>query len=482
MDTAGRGPDQAGFRFHSRPRRQLRIRRANHPGFLGCGVIPEGGIGGVGPGRSLVKGAARRPANDVQMIFAAGTYRAQRRHFQLQRARAGRQPQLGLGQGIGRLRQSIVVDADAAPMLGDRGGQHCADDFVPHPQGGAAIRPVLNLPDIIAGQDTLGYNAGLVKGLGNAVQGDEMRPLRRRFVGPAFAGDNQAVGHSGIGGKGHFRAVGEGANHGNILIAGGQHFPELGPIHAGDGGKRQHQGQDAAGFQLFVGQGGEPGTQAHIAVIASAGFHGPHPFRHRLLVGGAGSEGRKGGGDFAGRFPFPGGVAGKGRVHNHQVKPPVRHFGSNLADGFIAIAAHLLGGGGFVRPIGIAHIEQGWHRRGLQQFQGADFDFPILLPAERHSVEAGFGELDGRLDAGQGGTGDMHGPRHYIAAVKDFLHHYRMKGRRIAAGPFVAGGDLVINRRQQGAGAAGQIGDAQLAQGLTAAPVHSFQFSHGQAG
>ena len=340
-------------------------------------------------------------------------------------------------------------------MLGDGGGYHFADCLIPHHQAGAAVGAVLKPTDIIAGQNALGYRIRMVERPRNLIQRDEMRPFRWRVVRLVFTGDNQAIDHVGIGRKGYFPTGGHGAYHGNIVIPRGKHLPELGPIHSGDGRKRQYQSQNAAGFQFFVGKGGEPGTHSDIAMIASSRFHLPHPVRHSLLILCAGPESRKGGGNLAGRIPFPGSVPGKGRVHNHQVKPTVRHFGGNPTDGFIAVAAHLHGRVNLGGQPGVAHIKQRLHRRGLQQFQRANFDFPIILPAKGHRIETGFLELDGRLDAGQSRAGDMNRPRHYIAAIKDFLHHYWMNRRRVAAGPLVAGGYLVINGRQQGAGAAG---------------------------
>ena len=76
----------------------------------------------------------------------------------------------------------------------------------------------------------------------------------------------------------------------------------------------------------------------------------------------------------------------------------------------------------------------------------------------------------------------MDGRRHNVATVQHFFHHCRVNGGGDAAGVFVAGGDLFVHCGKEGAGAAGEIADAQAADGLGAAPVHAVQLGDGQAG
>ena len=60
-----------------------------------------------------------------------------------------------------------------------------------------------------------------------------------------------------------------------------------------------------------------------------------------------------------------------------------------------------------------------------------------------------------------------------------------MTGWMAAASPpalSVAGGDLLVDGRQQGAGAAGEVADLQPADGLGVSPVHALHLGDGQAG
>ena len=71
---------------------------------------------------------------------------------------------------------------------------------------------------------------------------------------------------------------------------------------------------------------------------------------------------------------------------------------------------------------------------------------------------------------------------HDVAAVEDLFHHRLVQRCAVAAGPLVAGGQLLVHRGQQGAGAAGEVGHAQVADGFRAGPVHAAQLGNGQAG
>ena len=52
----------------------------------------------------------------------------------------------------------------------------------------------------------------------------------------------------------------------------------------------------------------------------------------------------------------------------------------------------------------------------------------------------------------------------------------------VAAGAFVAGGDLFVDGGEQGAGAAGEVSDSQLADGLGIRPVDPFQLGDREPG
>ena len=83
---------------------------------------------------------------------------------------------------------------------------------------------------------------------------------------------------------------------------------------------------------------------------------------------------------------------------------------------------------------------------------------------------------------GKGGTGNVDGGGHDVAAVQNLLHDDGMQGFEIAAFAFVPRRDLVVYGGQQGAGAAGEVADAQAADGACTAPVHPFQLGDGETG
>ena len=76
----------------------------------------------------------------------------------------------------------------------------------------------------------------------------------------------------------------------------------------------------------------------------------------------------------------------------------------------------------------------------------------------------------------------MYRRRHDVAAVKHLLHHHLVQIGRIAPGPLVAGGDLLVDGGEQRAGATGEISNAQTADSLGARPVDSFKLSYGEPG
>ena len=76
----------------------------------------------------------------------------------------------------------------------------------------------------------------------------------------------------------------------------------------------------------------------------------------------------------------------------------------------------------------------------------------------------------------------MDGGGHDVAAVERLLHHHFVEGCRVAPGPLVTGGYLLVHRREQRAGPAGEVPDSQPADGLSIRPVHALQLGDGQPG
>ena len=91
-------------------------------------------------------------------------------------------------------------------------------------------------------------------------------------------------------------------------------------------------------------------------------------------------------------------------------------------------------------------------------------------------------EADRRFDSRQRGAGDVDCRRHDVAAVEHLLHHRAVEIGGVAAGPLVPGGDLVVDRGEQRAGAAGEVPDAQLADGVGVRPVDALHFGDSQPG
>ena len=92
VSSAGRSPSSGGFLLHPRPDSELRIRFADHPGFVLSIVVPQGWIGGGRAWSDLVERTARSWTRNVTMDHAQFGQRVQRSHFQVQRRGAAGKP------------------------------------------------------------------------------------------------------------------------------------------------------------------------------------------------------------------------------------------------------------------------------------------------------------------------------------------------------------------------------------------------------
>ena len=142
-------------------------------------------------------------------------------------------------------------------------------------------------------------------------------------------------------------------------------------------------------------------------------------------------------------------------------------------------------GGGFFTDAagaegGVAGVEQGLDIRTLQEFQGADLYCAVCLPPVGHGIEAGAAKGCRGFYARERGAGDVDGGRHNVAAVEHVFHHGPVQSSRIAAGPLVFSGNLLVHRREQRARAAGKVGNAQFPDGLSIRPVHALQLGDSQ--
>ena len=84
------------------------------------------------------------------------------------------------------------------------------------------------------------------------------------------------------------------------------------------------------------------------------------------------------------------------------------------------------------------------------------------------------------VQTGEHGCGQVRGRGHDVRRNQGCLHHVFVEPGVVAAGMTKAGQNGRVCRRQQGAGAAGQVADAQLFQRLGIAPVHALEAVRGQ--
>ena len=94
----------------------------------------------------------------------------------------------------------------------------------------------------------------------------------------------------------------------------------------------------------------------------------------------------------------------------------------------------------------------------------------LICSHHLRNVDAGLAEGHVGLDVGEGGTGDVDGGGHDIAAIEDFFHHHRMEGGQVSTGTLVAGGHLLVDGGEERTGTAGEIADAKAADGLGVGP------------
>ena len=195
-----------------------------------------------------------------------------------------------------------------------------------------------------------------------------------------------------------------------------------------------------------------------MAVIAGTLLESREPLGHVSLIFIAGVESSESWGEGTNARRLFGGITRKRRVHYHQVETLVGNLGPHLGSGFLTGAARA--------PRGVAGVEQRQHAGGLEQLQGAYHHAVILHPAIGHGIEVGLLKVYGRFHAGEGGACYVDGGGHDVAAVEHLLHHHFVQGFRIAAGAFVPGGNLLVDRRYKRARAAGEVSHLQLADGL----------------
>ena len=165
--------------------------------------------------------------------------------------------------------------------------------------------------------------------------------------------------------------------------------------------------------------------------------------------------------------------AGEGGIHDDQIEIAVPDLGADARGGLLADAA---------RPQGrVAGVEERRELGRLQQFERTDLDAAVLLTTVGNGVQPR--QLEGAVgpQPGERRAGDVHRRGHHIAAVEDLLHQRAMERRRVAPGAFVPRGDLLVHRREQRPGAAGEVPHAESAEAVGVRPIQVVQQRHREA-
>lgn len=98
-----------------------------------------------------------------------------------------------------------------------------------------------------------------------------------------------------------------------------------------------------------------------------------------------------------------------------------------------------------------------------------------------HRVDAGPVERHLRMGAGEDCRRQVGGRRHDVGAGQHALHHRVVELPVVASGSAQPRADPVLDGREQGAGSAREVGDAEARNGVLIAPV-DLQSVHGELG
>ena len=311
-----------------------------------------------------------------------------------------------------------------------------------------------------------------------AEQIDEQRlAARRGFLagspGIFLCRDHQGFRHAGVGRERAIRIAGRrhGDDHDVAVVAGEQiaHRPPRRALQASDG---QHESQTAARLHLHMPQVHEVGRQPRVAVAdwrLKPPAHCRQPLGHRPLLLHGGAESGKGRHRHVGDLVIR--RARERRVHDDQIH--------RIVGQVEVLHLHV------VVALGLA-LAGGKERAGLpggDEVQGADGNAAPLLfaaaDAVGHGVDAGVGEHFAWMDAGKLRRAQMRCRRHDVRGDHRAFQHRRMDAAIVAAGAPEAGEQRMVGRHQQRAGAAGEVGDAQVRVGIQIGPVGR-QPGHGE--
>ena len=469
MQRGGGLPDAQGVFFAAGANDAFAVGRHHQMSFAFRAVRPQHGIARhAARGDDLERPAKRRLAilavADVSIQRAALPQRAQSRDRQRRLFGVARHPQRAVAERHHRLRQGRFAQRRAAAVL-QAGANVGAETLA----AGAQVAH----PGLRQAVDQLGHVGGFHHAPRPAKQVDEQRIARGRMGFVALGGDEQHLGHAGVRRKGAPGVAGGGHGHeDDVGVLAGEQRPGRPPGNALNERDRQHQRHHAARFHLGVGEVNEVRRQAGVAVAnrnvePAADFR--QPLRHQpLLVRGRAEAGE-------GRHRHVRHLVVRGarerRIHDDQVHRCVRQV--QILHLHIAAALRLPLSGGKER----ARLPSGG------EVQRADSDAPRPLRAAAdavgHGVNARVLEHLPRMNARQLRGAQVRGGRHDVGGDHGALQHGRVYCAIVAAAVPVARQHRLVGRHQQGAGAAGEVGDAQVRVGVQVAPVRVHP-RHGQ--
>ena len=162
--------------------------------------------------------------------------------------------------------------------------------------------------------------------------------------------------------------------------------------------------------------------------------------------------------------------ASERRVHDDEV---VAGVGDGMAFGCgdeLAVAGDGLGASG----------KGGQGFLGGQEIERAKGIFACILFAVGHGQHHAIAEGLFGVGGGEHGEGEVDGHGENVTADEDALQHVTMESAGIATVELVQGGEALVDGGEQGTGAAGEIGDAQIADSFRIAPA--LVIGNGQGG
>ena len=461
VQHGGRLPDAQGALVATRTNNAFAVRRHSHPPLAFRAVRPQRRIARHAFGRDYLERPAERrlavlAAADVAVQRAASPQRAERRHRQRRGNPVARHPQRAVAERHHRLGQGRLAQPGAAAVF--QAGANVAAETLP---AGAQVAD----PFGRQAADQLGHVRGFHHVARPPKQVDEQRIAggRMRFV--ALGGDEEHLRHAGVRRERALRvAGGRDGYDDDVRVVAGEQRPGGPPRNALHERARQHQRHHAARFRLGVREVHEVGRQAGVAVahrLVELATNLRQPFGHQPLL----LRGRAEAGEGRHRNVRHLVVrrSREGRIHDDQVHRCVRQ--GQILHLHVAAPMRLALAGGKERA----------RLPGRGEVERADGDgarrLGAVADAVGHGVHARVVEDLARMHARQLCRAQVRGGGHDVGGDHRALQHGGVRLAIVAAAVAVAGEQRLVGCHQQGAGAAREVGDAQVRIGVQVRPV-----------